>query len=68
MQELDFTREAANAQRFAGANGAEPCVWVPRVFGALSSGRVLTMEHSTGTRSTRGIRPNRTRGEASPRT
>ena len=47
-QELDFTREAANAQRFADANAAEPCVWVPRVFGSLSSRRVLTMEHSTG--------------------
>jgi ubiquinone biosynthesis protein len=47
-QELDFTREAANAERFAEANANEPAVWVPPVFWPLSSRRVLTMEHSTG--------------------
>ena len=47
-QELDFTREAANAEHFAEANADEPAVWVPPVFWPLSSRRVLTMEHSTG--------------------
>jgi ubiquinone biosynthesis protein len=47
-EELDFAREAANAERFAEANAREPSVWVPPVFGPLSSRRVLTMEHSTG--------------------
>jgi ubiquinone biosynthesis protein len=47
-QELDFTREAANAERFAEENTSEPAVWVPPVFWSLSSRRVLTMEHSTG--------------------
>jgi ubiquinone biosynthesis protein len=47
-QELDFAREATNAERFAEANAREPSVWVPPVFWPLSSRRVLTMEHSTG--------------------
>lgn len=48
VQELDFTREAANTERFAEANAAEPTVWVPQVLWPLSSRRVLTMEYSTG--------------------
>ena len=47
-EELDFAREATNAERFAEANAREPSVWVPPVFWPLSSRRVLTMEHSTG--------------------
>jgi len=47
-QELDFAREAANAERFAEANDREASVWVPPVFWPLSSRRVLTMAHSTG--------------------
>lgn len=47
-QELDFTREAANTERFAEANAAEPAVWVPQVLWQRSSRRVLTMEYSTG--------------------
>jgi len=46
--ELDFAREAANAERFAEANAPEPSVWVPPVYWPLSSRRVLTMAHSTG--------------------
>jgi ubiquinone biosynthesis protein len=47
-QELDFAREAANAECFAEANTEGPSVWVPAVVWPLSSRRVLTMEYSTG--------------------
>ena len=48
--ELDFEREAANAERFAAANREEPIVFVPRVFAEATTRRVLTMEHSPGER------------------
>ena len=48
--ELDFRQEARNAERFALANRDEPLVFVPRIFPQASSGRVLTMEHSSGRR------------------
>ena len=48
--ELDFEREAKNAERFAQANRDEPAVFVPRVFPQASARRVLTMEHSPGER------------------
>lgn len=48
--ELDFEREAKNAERFAEANLEEPAVFVPRVFPQASARRVLTMEHSPGHR------------------
>jgi ubiquinone biosynthesis protein len=44
--ELDFVREAANAELFAAANRVEPLVYVPPVFHELTTRRVLTMELS----------------------
>ena len=48
VKELDFALEGANAERFARENAAEPSVSVPRVYWALSTRRVLTMEFSPG--------------------
>jgi ubiquinone biosynthesis protein len=48
VAELDFAREAANAERFADANRDEPAVSVPRIFWDLTTRRVLTMELSHG--------------------
>ena len=48
--ELDFEREARNAERFAGLNRDEPAVFVPRIFWDTTTRRVLTMEHSPGHR------------------
>jgi ubiquinone biosynthesis protein len=48
--ELDFEREARNAERFAEANRGEPLVFVPKVFHEATTRRVLTMEHSAGHR------------------
>ncbi|TAK88066.1 MAG: AarF/ABC1/UbiB kinase family protein [Betaproteobacteria bacterium] len=50
LGELDFEREAANAERFAAANREEPAVFVPRVFPDATTRRVLTMEQSPGHR------------------
>lgn len=46
--ELDFQREAANADRFRQSNRNEPSLWVPAIEWDLSSRRVLTMEESRG--------------------
>lgn len=48
--ELDFEREARNAERFAELNRDEPAVFVPKVFWPATTRRVLTMEHSPGHR------------------
>ncbi|HVL34979.1 MAG TPA: AarF/UbiB family protein [Burkholderiales bacterium] len=48
--ELDFEREARNAERFAELNRDEPLVYVPRIFHEATTRRVLTMEHSAGER------------------
>ncbi len=48
--ELDFEREARNAQRFAQANRGEAAVFVPRTFAHATGHRVLTMDHSPGHR------------------
>ena len=54
-RELDYTAEAENARRFA-VNFAETPVVIPMVYPALSTSRVLTLEHIEGTRF-RDIRP-----------
>jgi len=47
--ELDFLQEARNAARFRARFAGNDRVVVPRVFEALSTGRVLVMERITGT-------------------
>ncbi len=46
--ELDFTNEAANAERFRAQFEGNPDIRVPSVFRDLSSERVLTMEFMRG--------------------
>jgi ubiquinone biosynthesis protein len=44
LRELDFGREKGNLQQFAANFAEDPTVHFPRVFPALCTGRVLTME------------------------
>jgi len=48
--ELDFVQEGRNAERFAELNQDEPLVFVPKIFWAATTKRVLVMEHSPGHR------------------
>ena len=47
--ELDYLREASNAERFAENFADDPRVLVPAVWRSYSTGRVLTLEHLDGT-------------------
>ena len=49
LEELDFEREASNAQRFAENFSGEPDVVFPRIYPELSTSRVLTMSLIEGT-------------------
>jgi ubiquinone biosynthesis protein len=46
--ELDYTREAGNAERFARNFDRDPSVHIPRVFWETSTSRVLTLERICG--------------------
>jgi len=46
--ELDYTAEAANAERFAEHFAGDPDIHIPRVHRALSSPRLLTLERLRG--------------------
>jgi len=48
LQELDYLQEAANLQRFHEIFEAMPQIRVPKVFPALSTKRLLTMEFQEG--------------------
>ncbi len=48
LEELDYTIEAKNQQRFIELFAGHPDIVVPRVFPKLSSRRVLTSEFITG--------------------
>ncbi|MDA8107943.1 MAG: AarF/ABC1/UbiB kinase family protein [Betaproteobacteria bacterium] len=50
VKELDFRLEGQNAERFRQNFAEDPAVYVPRIFWELSTRRVLTMEHSAGSR------------------
>lgn len=50
VEELDYSREAANQQAFADTYGGHPFVHVPWVRHDLSTSRVLTTELVTGAR------------------
>jgi len=47
-QEIDFSQELANVQRFARQFAGKTTVHVPAVYPELSTGRVLVMEHVAG--------------------
>ncbi|QBR89988.1 ABC1 kinase family protein [Microbacterium wangchenii] len=46
--ELDYSREAHNAERFAAQFADRPEVLIPRVFWERTTSRVLTLERMTG--------------------
>ena len=49
-EELDYAKEAANQQRFAGLYADDPYIVVPRVFASHSTSKVLTTEYVEGRR------------------
>ncbi len=49
--ELDFRREGRNADRFRQNFSGDTSVSVPRIFWALTTARILTMERSRGHRA-----------------
>lgn len=49
-REIDYTAEAANAQRFVELYGGLPDIFVPRVYTELSTRKVLTLEWVDGAR------------------
>ncbi|MEA2844674.1 MAG: ubiquinone biosynthesis protein [Actinomycetota bacterium] len=50
--ELDYLREADNAEHFAATFAHDPTVHIPAVFRRLSTSRVLTLERVRGTKVT----------------
>jgi ubiquinone biosynthesis protein len=50
--ELDYLREADNAERFATTFAHDPTVHIPAVFRYLTTSRVLTLERVRGTKVT----------------
>jgi ubiquinone biosynthesis protein len=51
-QEMDFTFEAANVERFARQFAEDKTIYVPQVFRRYTSGRVLTLEFIDGIKIT----------------
>jgi ubiquinone biosynthesis protein len=49
--EMDFALEAAHVERFARQFAGDPTVRVPKVYRALSSSRVLTLERLRGVKA-----------------
>ncbi len=52
FEEMDYTHEGQNAERFAELYGHLPDVYVPRIYWDYTGRRVLTMEWITGTKLT----------------
>lgn len=52
FEEMDYTQEGRNAERFAQLYGHLPDVYVPRIYWQYTERRVLTMEWITGTKLT----------------
>ncbi|HEY9764180.1 MAG TPA: AarF/ABC1/UbiB kinase family protein [Trichocoleus sp.] len=51
-EEMDYTREGQNAERFAQLYSHIPNIYVPRIYEAYTARRVLTMEWINGTKLT----------------
>ena len=51
--EIDYTVELANIQRFHRQFKDNPAIFIPRVYGELSSERLLTMEFVEGIKASR---------------
>ncbi|WP_088890044.1 ABC1 kinase family protein [Leptolyngbya ohadii] len=52
FEEMDYTQEGRNAERFAQLYGKLPDIYVPRIYWQYTNRRVLTMEWITGTKLT----------------
>ena len=52
FEEMDYTQEGHNAERFAQLYGHLPDIYVPRIYWQYTKRRVLTMEWITGTKLT----------------
>ncbi len=52
FEEMDYTQEGRNAERFASLYGSMTDVYVPRIYWKYTGRRVLTMEWITGTKLT----------------
>ncbi len=52
FEEMDYTQEGRNAERFAKLYGHLPDIYVPRIYWQYTQRRVLTMEWITGTKLT----------------
>jgi predicted unusual protein kinase regulating ubiquinone biosynthesis (AarF/ABC1/UbiB family) len=52
FEEMDYTQEGRNAERFAQLYGHVTDVYVPRIYWQYTQRRVLTMEWITGTKLT----------------
>lgn len=52
FEEMDYTQEGRNAERFAKLYGHLPDIYVPRIYWQYTERRVLTMEWITGTKLT----------------
>lgn len=50
FEEMDYTQEGRNAERFARLYGYLPDIFVPRIFWQYTHRRVLTMEWVNGTK------------------
>jgi len=50
MEELDYTKEAANVRLFADYYRGHPAIWIPEVIEELSTVHVLTTELVSGSR------------------
>lgn len=53
FEEMDYTQEGSNAERFAQLYGAIPDIYVPRIYWEYTHQRVLTMEWINGTKLTK---------------
>lgn len=52
FEEMDYTCEAANAEKFAAYYGNLPGIYVPKIYWQYTAKRVLTMEWIEGTKLT----------------
>lgn len=50
FEEVDYTQEGRNAERFAQLYGYLPEIYVPKIYWEYTNRRVLTMEWITGTK------------------
>lgn len=53
FEEMNYTQEGRNAERFADLYGHIPGIYVPKIYWPHTSRRVLTMEWITGTKLTK---------------